>query len=1157
MNKLRISALLAFLSTFAHASYSPQTIVTDAADQTRTLSITALGEAKVLGTNACKETGGNLASLLSEITTLVSGSSTISTHQTDGTQKTQIAQGGNSASVKAAFTAPSTADPSLVVAISPNSPITVTSVPPTNSHTTGVITTACASGVSCSAGSTVQVATSGYSTIGFETHGTWNALVTQDVSYDPACEATPNAALWYQVSSIDTGADDASYVSVWDSTLNDDPWVMNVTAAQCARIRAVSLTSGSIDVVINTGVGSSMVWSVPVGNSPSGSTDSGNPVKIGGVYNSTLPTFTNGQRSDLQVDSRGRTIVAPLSNSSVVKSQIQDNAGTGITSTLVDGIHQAIDVNAVGITSATVGDLAATGTITGVCATPTAACPAGSFVQLSINGVASAQLQVGGTFSGASLNVDGSEDGTTWVALLTASGSTGVYSTAAFSAAGKYRIFRIAGLTQLRVRASALASGSVAAMLNASLGSNLTEAVQLTPANFLSTAYLNDGSGNPVTSQVSGSQRALDVGINVSGTQIDPRARTWSLLNSTDSVNSVQSGIWTTGRTWTLGSGTDSISSAQSGTWTTGRTWTLSSGTDSVSAAQSGTWNVTNISGTVSLPTGAATAALQTTQNTTLTTIDTDIKATQPRKMQDGAGNNLTSQASGSQRALDVGINVAGVQVDPRTRTWSLLNSTDSVNAVQSGTWNVTNISGTVSLPTNAAQETGGHLASMDTKLGTTVAQDATVTNVQGSVGAGAAATKSALAGGVFNTVLPTLTNGQQSAVQFDSSGRLITRPLTTSDAVTASQGGTWTVQQGATPTTNANGWAVKPGDGTNTQSYTASGEAKVLVTPLTNSSVVKAQLQDNAGTAITLGQKTAASSVPVVLASDQSGMNTNLDKNATGNITALNGTVTVATNGTSDLTVSVTGTWSATLSFEASNDGGSTYAFTPKASTTAGLTSSTAANGTFKIAAGGFTNVRVRASAFVSGTASVVMNAGAGASLSRVYQDVPASLTTQVYGSTTGAAIQTDASSNLQVVGSVASGAADSGAPVKVGGKYNSTQPTLTTGNRGDVQISKFGDMTTADSTSFANITAATTTVVKSGAGLLYAICLNNAINAATITIYDNTAGSGTTIGAYTQAVGGGAYNPVGCQRYDGMNFNTGLTVVTSAASNVTVLYK
>lgn len=42
-----------------------------------------------------------------------------------------------------------------------------------------------------------------------------------------------------------------------------------------------------------------------VGNVASAASDSGNPVKVGGVYNSSAPTFTNGQRADLQVNSNG------------------------------------------------------------------------------------------------------------------------------------------------------------------------------------------------------------------------------------------------------------------------------------------------------------------------------------------------------------------------------------------------------------------------------------------------------------------------------------------------------------------------------------------------------------------------------------------------------------------------------------------------------------------------------------------------------------------------------------------------------------------------------------------------------------------------------------------------------------------------------------
>ena len=43
-------------------------------------------------------------------------------------------------------------------------------------------------------------------------------------------------------------------------------------------------------------------------------------------------------------------------------------------------------------------------------------------------------------------------------------------------------------------------------------------------------------------------------------------------------------------------------------------------------------------------------------------------------------------------------------------------------------------------------------------------------------------------------------------------------------------------------------------------------------------------------------------------------------------------------------------------------------------------------------------------------------------------------------------------------VVGNVAAGATDSGAPVKVGGVYNTTKPTLTNGQRGDVQVTPNG---------------------------------------------------------------------------------------------------
>lgn len=68
-------------------------------------------------------------------------------------------------------------------------------------------------------------------------------------------------------------------------------------------------------------------------------------------------------------------------------------------------------------------------------------------------------------------------------------------------------------------------------------------------------------------------------------------------------------------------------------------------------------------------------------------------------KLDDGSGNVVTSQVNGAQRALDVGIDVAGVQIDPRSIR--ALTAGDIVTAVQgtaaaiSGAWPVKGTDGT------------------------------------------------------------------------------------------------------------------------------------------------------------------------------------------------------------------------------------------------------------------------------------------------------------------------------------------------------------------------------------------------------------------------------------------------------------------------------
>jgi hypothetical protein len=76
-------------------------------------------------------------------------------------------------------------------------------------------------------------------------------------------------------------------------------------AATAAKQPALGTAgSASADVLSVQGI-ASMTPLFVGGNVASGASDSGNPVKAGGVYNSSAPTFTTGQRGDLQIDSSG------------------------------------------------------------------------------------------------------------------------------------------------------------------------------------------------------------------------------------------------------------------------------------------------------------------------------------------------------------------------------------------------------------------------------------------------------------------------------------------------------------------------------------------------------------------------------------------------------------------------------------------------------------------------------------------------------------------------------------------------------------------------------------------------------------------------------------------------------------------------------------
>lgn len=88
----------------------------------------------------------------------------------------------------------------------------------------------------------------------------------------------------------------------------------------------------------------------------------------------------------------------------------------------------------------------------------------------------------------------------------------------------------------------------------------------------------------------------------------------------------------------------------------------------------------------------------------------------------------------------------------------------------------------------------------------------------------------------------------------------------------------------------------------------------------------------------------------------------------------------------------------------------------------------------------------------------------------------------------------------------------------------------------------------------SFTNITAAapTTTVVRTGSGILHSITFNKPVATGVITIYDNTAASGTLIGTITIPA-----SPMPVTLTYDARFETGLTIVTAtAAQDITVSF-
>lgn len=165
--------------------------------------------------------------------------------------------------------------------------------------------------------------------------------------------------------------------------------------------------------------------------------------------------------------------------------------------------------------------------------------------------------------------------------------------------------------------------------------------------------------------------------------------------NTAFSVNAVQSGTWNIGTVTTVTSLTQMNGAAiamNTGVRAAGVQRVTICTDDVVPASQSGTWNI-----------GTVTTVSTVTAVTTVSTVT-----------------NL-SQLGGNAIAMNTGARSAGTQR-------VTIATDDIVPASQSGTWNITNVSGTVSLPTGAATQ------AKQPSLGTSTAPSADVITTQGAL---------------------------------------------------------------------------------------------------------------------------------------------------------------------------------------------------------------------------------------------------------------------------------------------------------------------------------------------------------------------------------------------------------------------------------------
>jgi hypothetical protein len=315
-------------------------------------------------------------------------------------------------------------------------------------------------------------------------------------------------------------------------------------------------------------------------------------------------------------------------------------------------------------------------------------------------------------------------------------------------------------------------------------------------------------------------------------------------------------------------------------------------------ATQSGTWNVTNVSGTVSLPTGAATAANQT-------------NGTEKTQIVDGSGNVIASTSNNLnvQCANCSGSGVSAADAATFTAGTSLFapvggqftsggatacvtghECTVGMTAARAMFGDMSSIAGTATLTGNGTAGAGAQrvtIASDNTAFGVNATLQASATTAIGKVDPNTIATwglvvstqnsatptNGQLIEGQFNTTPTTITSGNVSPLQMDNAGNLLVNIKAGASSGAVAQGSTTSGQTGgltqAAVTTSAPTYTTAQ---TSPLSLDTNGNLRVVGTGIAQGSTTSGQTGSMVMGAVTTSAPTYTTAQSSPLSLDTSG---------------------------------------------------------------------------------------------------------------------------------------------------------------------------------------------------------------------------------------------------------------------------------------------